>query len=477
VAYGSLLQARRRTLHARIVEALEGRDPGRLAEQVERLAHHAIQGEVWEKAVTYGRQAGCRALDRGAFREARTDYEQTLDALGHVPETPDTAVLAIELRTYLAGVLTVWGEYPRSLTLLDEAEARARQLDERVWLGRVLSTMSVIRRMQGDLEGALAAGRQTLELAATLGDPALQAQASFRLGLVYYGMGDFERAAAVLRSNVEALAHGTPGPVRFWPVGYWGILSQASLARVLSLLGEFAEGRRHGEAALRLAMIDGRGDAPIAAHACLGFLSLDKGDLEAAVPVLEQGLALCRASGHRTWFTPMAGGLGEAYARAGRLAEGLVLLEEAHREAIDAGALGDYAVHVRRLSAVDLLGGRLDEARQHACQALDLARQQQARGIEAHALFQLGAVHAHASARDVQRAEARYREALTLAERLGMRPLQAHGHLGLGTLYLQMGRRAEARAELSMAIELYRAMAMTFWLPQAEAALAQVEGP
>lgn len=56
-----------------------------------------------------------------------------------------------------------------------------------------------------------------------------------------------------------------------------------------------------------------------------------------------------------------------------------------------------------------------------------------------------------------------------------MRPLQAHCHLGLGTLYLQTGRRAEARAELSIAIELYRAMAMTLWLPQAEAALAAVE--
>jgi Flp pilus assembly protein TadD len=57
-----------------------------------------------------------------------------------------------------------------------------------------------------------------------------------------------------------------------------------------------------------------------------------------------------------------------------------------------------------------------------------------------------------------------------------MRPLQAHCHLGLGTLYAKIGRREQAHPELSTAIELYRAMAMTFWLPQAEAALAQVEG-
>jgi uncharacterized protein HemY len=57
-----------------------------------------------------------------------------------------------------------------------------------------------------------------------------------------------------------------------------------------------------------------------------------------------------------------------------------------------------------------------------------------------------------------------------------MRPLQAHCHLGLGNLYLKSGRLGEAHAELSAAIELYRAMDMTFWLLQAEAALAEVEG-
>jgi hypothetical protein len=56
-----------------------------------------------------------------------------------------------------------------------------------------------------------------------------------------------------------------------------------------------------------------------------------------------------------------------------------------------------------------------------------------------------------------------------------MRPLVARCHLGLGQLYATIGRRAEAHADLSAAIELYRAMEMTFWLPQAEAALAQTE--
>ena len=105
VAYGSLLHERRRMLHARIVEALEALAGDRVAEQVDRLAHHALRGEVWDKAVTYCQQAGTRAHDRAAFREAVAAFDQVLHALAHLPESGDTQVRAIELRLALAGVL------------------------------------------------------------------------------------------------------------------------------------------------------------------------------------------------------------------------------------------------------------------------------------------------------------------------------------------------------------------------------------
>jgi predicted ATPase len=70
VAYGSLVQWRRRTLHARIVEALEALAGDRLDDQVERLAQHALRGEVWNKALVYCRQAGDKAQARSAHREA-----------------------------------------------------------------------------------------------------------------------------------------------------------------------------------------------------------------------------------------------------------------------------------------------------------------------------------------------------------------------------------------------------------------------
>ena len=117
------------------------------------------------------------------------------------------------------------------------------------------------------------------------------------------------------------------------------------------------------------------------------------------------------------------------------------------------------------LSEAYLLAGRMEEAFTQALRALELSRAHQERGHEAWVHRLLGDLHAHRNPPAVEQAEASYQQALALAEELGMRPLQAHCHCGLGILYTQLGRLEQARAELSVAIELYRAMEMTFWLP------------
>jgi tetratricopeptide (TPR) repeat protein len=169
-------------------------------------------------------------------------------------------------------------------------------------------------------------------------------------------------------------------------------------------------------------------------------------------------------------------GLGSAYALQGRITEGRALLEEVIRLDIRTGAWFNHPRLVVQLSEVCRLAGHREEARQHAHQALDLARRQKARGDEAVALYQLGVIQAHADPPDAVQAEAHYQRALALAEELGMRPLQAHCHRGLGALYTKTGQLEQARAAMATAIDFYRAMDMTFWLPKAEAALAQIGG-
>src|SRR5262249_22904846 len=464
VAYGGLLQDRRRALHARIIAAIEAGDPDRRADQVDELARHAVRGEAWDKAWDYSRQVAVKSADRRAHRETAAAYEQALEALGHLRESPDTERSAVELRCDLAYALTLLGEYERALVVLGQAETRARKLDDRARLGRALYRMSFARIQLGNLDGAIAAARESLEIETEVGDPVQQAEASHALARAFLYLGDLGQAADLLRHNVETLPLGPRNRA---------ISSRAWLARVLGERGEFREGQRLGEEALRLAVEDGRALLPLVAHGRLGMLYRNKGDWEAAIRVLEAGRALGRASDDRDWSEVIASELGHAYGRTGRLVEGLVLLEETFEAALQRRAHSSASFRAVILSTVYLLAGRLDEARQHVHQALNLARQQKARGVEARALVVLAEVHTHASPPEVPQAEATSREGLSLAEPHGMRPLVAHCHLGLGKLYRRTGKREDAQEHLTTATAMYREMGMTYWLEEAEAELRQ----
>jgi class 3 adenylate cyclase len=143
VAYNSLLQERRRVLHACIVEALEALAVERVTEQVERLAHHALRGEVWDKALAYCRQAGEKVMARSAYHEAVGYFEQALSALSHLPETRATREQAIDLRLSLRTALVPSGDLRRVLADLREAEALAAALDDPRRLGQVSVSLSL----------------------------------------------------------------------------------------------------------------------------------------------------------------------------------------------------------------------------------------------------------------------------------------------------------------------------------------------
>ena len=179
---------------------------------MERLAVHAVRGEVWDKAVLYCRQAGNKArFSRVAPHEAKTYFDHALTALAHVPESPARMTLAIDLYRDL-DVLASTGEYERDLTLMQEAEALARALNDQARLGQVLARKSFLLRMLADYEGAIEVGRQGLALAATLGDGAMQVAVAHRLAQAYFAIGDVCQAATLLRQNVEALEAGVPDP-------------------------------------------------------------------------------------------------------------------------------------------------------------------------------------------------------------------------------------------------------------------------
>ena len=421
VAYGGLLHERRRVLHAHIVEALERLAPDRLAEQVERLAHHAMRSEVWDKALAYCRQAGEKALTRSAHREAVGYLEQALSALPHLPEQRDIREQAIDLRLALRSALLSAGDLGRILTYLREAEALAEALDDPHRLGLLSSFLSHHFRLMGAYDQAIAAGQRALALATASGDSVLHALAN-----------------------------------RF-------------------LLGAFAEGRVLTEEGLQIAQAVAHPASLMAAYLSTALLSLRQGDLPRALPLLERAATLCREADLPAYFPWIAVTLGVAYTLGGRVADAVPLLTQVGEQLMSIERV-DFQARCRfSLGEAQMLAGRLEEAHTLAERALAHAHTHQERGHQAYALRLLGDIAAQREPPESESAAAHYRQALTLAEELGQRPLQAHCHLGLGTLYAKIDRREQARTELFTAITMYRDMDMTFWLPQTEAALAQVE--
>ncbi len=473
VAYGGLLQERRRMLHARIVETIEVLSADGLAEQAEHLAYHALRGEVWDKALAYCRQAGEKAMARSAYREAVGYFEQALSALSHLPETHDTREQAVDLRLALRSALLPSSDSRRMLALLREAEALAAALDDPYRLGRVSRFLAVHFHLIGAHHQAIASCQHALILATASGDVVLQALANLNLGVAYHAQGDYRQAIGCFGQTVASFDRAQHHE-RFAQLIPPAVHSRVWLAVCHAEMGTFAEGSALGDEGLRIAETVAHPGSLMVASWGVGLLAFRQGSLPGALPLLERAVGLCQEVDLSVFFPRIAPALGAAYTLSGRVADAVLLLTQALEQTITTEMVGDQAFCLLSLGEAQMLAGRLEEAHALAESALALARAHQERGHEAYALRLLGAIAARREPLESEQAEAHYHQALALADALGMRPLVAHCHLGLGILYLKMAQREQAHAALSTAIALYRSMEMHFWLSQAEAGLAQV---
>jgi tetratricopeptide (TPR) repeat protein len=461
-----VLQDRRRGLHVRIVDAIEALYPERLTEQVERLAHHAFRGELWEKAVTYLRHAGAKAFARSANREAVVYFQQALAALTHLPETREMLERAVDLRFDLRTALFALGEFESIVGYLREADNLARKLDDQRRLGRMSVYMCHNLWVTGHPTEAVMFGRSAHAIAETLGDFPLQIGAQIYLGAAYFASGDYRQAEEPLRKVVQAL-EGEPGRERLGLAGFPAAMVRFYLASVLAERGEFEEGIAHGEEGIHLAEVLDHPYSVTAMCWALAYLYSIRGDFHHAVRLLERGLVLARDWNLTFWSAIATGGLGHVYALSGHVAEGFPLLRHARQTLESMGMTRFSSLVLRYLGEAGLLAHRLEDATDLAGRVMTLARERGQRGYQAWALRLLSEIASHREPLEAETADEHYRQAL--ADELGMRPLVAHCHLGLGMLYHRTGDRANAEEHLTTAATMYREMKMDFWRAKAEA--------
>ena len=468
VAYDSLLQQRRRSLHGRIVETIETLYADRLIEHVEHLAHHAFAGEVWTKAVPYYRQAAAKAVTRAAYRPAITNLERALQALERLPDSADTHREGIDICLELRSSFLPLGDLQRIHDYLTQAQRLALTLGDQPRQARVFSYLCAYFSVLRDPDQAVPFGRRAVALAGEVGDLNLQVPASFFLGEALYSLGDYREGAAVLKANAELLQ----GDRRYERFGMTGLPASSSYGLAgccLAELGDFTEAAAASHEAVQIAEAVNHPFSLVNACTSDGLVQLMRGDLDRAARSLDRSAELCRIWNFPLHLANATARLGYTHLLAGRLGEGLPLLEQAAKQAETIGRLYEQASILGWLAEAYLLSGRPEQSLEAAQRAFEIADQSRQQGKRAHALRILAEIDAESGPWRAEQAEGHYREALGLAEELGMRPLQAHCRFGLGSLYRRAERVDEAVSELRAAIELYDAMGMRLWLEQAKA--------
>jgi DNA-binding SARP family transcriptional activator len=470
VVYAELPAWRRKQLHRRVAEAIEESHGGRQDECAEALAIHYREAEAWQRAALYLHRAGNRAVARSAYRAAVRYFDDAIAALGRLPDCTETRELAVVVRLDLRNALVPLGETERIAERLREAETIALVDRDRRRLGWISAYMAAVLWRRGDYEQAGSSGRRALELARACGDAALDAEASFYLGMVHFSLAEYGRSLELLRKNL-----------RFAPAdaqGHAGFVLHSATARLFSVLchaeqGRFAEGQELGEEAVRIAEAANQPFFIVVSLMAIGELHLAKGEFPESIAALERAHRLCETSDVPFGLPWVSGALGYVYALSDRRNAGIAMLEQALAHAAAAGLAVRDALYLARWSDACLASGRLDEALALFERALALARERGEHGVEAFALRVRGDIAAHEEALDLGEAEHRYRQSLELAESLGMRPLVARCRFGLGTVYLRKSDRRGARQQFAASADLFRELGMMFWWRAAQTGFAK----
>jgi tetratricopeptide (TPR) repeat protein len=460
VAYSGVLRDRRRDIHSRVLNAIEAVYADRLAEQVERLAYHAVRSEITERAVRYLRQAGAKAAARSALADARAWYEQALDILKSLPETSAILEQAFEIRLELRTVLRQLGEVREMLDQLREAEVLAERMKDDLRLGRVCGFMTAVLSNLDQLDEAVATGSRCVEIAQRIGDLRLSIIAKSNLAEPYYLRGEYERAVEIATGNLAALPSE-------WAQEYFGMAIPASvltwgwLIMSLAELGRFREAAEYEAEAVRIAAATKHAHTIGWAHLTASKLHLLQSNWAKAHLLLEQwknmpgtldvSVLLPWAVASSAWTLAQMGDASEALLR--------VRESEEHLERQEAkGIFVHRGWSYHAVGRACLLLGRLDEAQHFADRSVESSRHQP--GLAAYAQCLLGDLAIHPDHFDAESAAAHYREAMALAGAHGMRPLVAECHSGMGRLYRHSGKLEEARQHFDAATSLYREMNM-----------------
>jgi tetratricopeptide (TPR) repeat protein len=305
VAYGGVLQERRQALHQACLEAMERLYVDRLAEHVERLAHHAVSGRVTDKAICYLSEAGSRAVARCVNREAVALLEQALGFLRELPPGADTERTELDVRIALGPALMelkspvvpeVEATYQRALELVDKLHAEEKRFP-------VLWGLWYIKFNRGQYPEAISAGESLLRLARAGGDSGQLLEAHHSLWPTLTGSG---RALQAIEHAEQGLALYAREKHAGYSAVYAGHDPGACCRYHLAILrwvtGQPDRALTHGHDALRLAEELKHPLSLVIALWFMGWVHYQRGERERALSLFDRLVTLAEPYGFARWM-------------------------------------------------------------------------------------------------------------------------------------------------------------------------------
>ena len=315
-------------------EAIEALYADRRTEQVERLAHHALRGEVWDPALRYYRQAAGKAMARSAHREAVGHFEQALSTLPHLPEQRHTREQAIDLRLALRTALLPSRDLGRILVGLREAEALAAALDDPVGWAEISAICQTIPTSWARLTRPSPLPIAPSHSPRPAGMLSCTGWRTNSLGRAYRAQGDYRRAIALLsgrpwRSSTEARRHERFGQLP-------ACRALPCLPRLVPCrVGHVRRGQSPRGEGLRIAESGCAPGSLMYASLGIGQLALRQGDLPGPSPCSNAPSASVRRRGPSGLVPLDRWALGAAYTLDGRVADAVPLLTQALEQSCD----------------------------------------------------------------------------------------------------------------------------------------------
>ena len=451
VAYNAVLLERRRVVHERAAQAIEGLFAERLPEHYNALAHHYSRSGNTVNAVDYLHRAGQQAVERSAYAEAVNHLTTALDLLTTLPETRERGQQELVVQMTLGMALGATRGY--ATPEVEQLYTRARELCERVGeppqLFRVLWGLWHVHGQQREYQTQRALGEQLLSLAQRLDDPDLLLEAHHALWATLFQGGELTAARPHLEQGMRlyepqrhrahaALYSGHDSGVccrmhaaqSLWLLGYPD-QAVASIESALALAQQLAHPLSLTLALYWAAMLHQlRREAP-----------LTQARAEAAMTIAtdqELSASLARATPLRGW----------ALATSGHEEDGIAQIRQGLAASQAMGAMLDRPYHLALLAEASAQVGQTAEGLEALAETLATLAQSRARWWEAELYRLRGALLLHAGAQPGE-AEACFHQALAVARRQQAKSLELRAVMSLSRLWQQQGKRAEAHALLA----------------------------